>query len=83
MKKKVVKLKAVKPYINKQAIDILKSAVDDVRSGEVSAIAIVGLRRDGTMMRGWSRVTVTGDVFRMVGSIEKLREEYLRKNIED
>lgn len=82
-KRKVVKLKPVKYAVNQKAVALLKSSLEDVRSGDVTAIAVVGLKRDGRMMRGWSTVNAAGDVFRMVGSIEKLREEYLRKNIED
>lgn len=79
---KVAKIKLLKPVPNAECLSVIKDVVKDIRSGMVTDIAIVGLRRDGKMMRGWTRTKNCGDTFRMVGSIEKLREEYLRKEIE-
>lgn len=85
--KKVVKLKTVKPRkIGKAApgdVKMIHQVLADLESGKLEEIAVVGLNKDGTMMRGWSPPNRAGNAFRMVGSIEKLREEYLRKNIED
>lgn len=85
--KKVTKLKVVNPRrvgkARPEDIKIVHQILTDLESGKVQEIAVVGLHKDGSMSRAWSAPRHVGNAFRMIGSIEKLREEYMRKQIEE
>lgn len=84
---KIVKLKTVKPAKRGKAVPgdvrMIHQVLSDLESGMIEEIAVVGLNKDGTMMRGWSKPRRTGNAFRMIGCMEVLREEYLRTQVED
>jgi hypothetical protein len=42
------------PEPNQSAIELLKDVLDGIMSGEVTRVAVIAVRRDGSICTGWS-----------------------------
>lgn len=59
-------------------LKVLRDAMDDVENGKLTCVLVIGLTKNGSMIRGWGQSKQRGDTLGLLGALELTKSDLLK-----